>query len=221
MFSILRQAVAASVGLVVFATAGPGGAETRRVAAAGPEGPSDLAILLQPTAEARPRRDQHGARPTPETLRDRLVVVSFVGAGCTIVCAVRTLDLDRLARTLPEPLRGRVHFLALDTDPAPADADAPRARADGLVGPTTPLRFLEGDAAATAALAARLRYPESALPEPPQTVLVFDRRGRIAMTYGSDPLDAPRLGRDLAILDTFEDGVGRPPRGAAEPAPAP
>lgn len=233
MLSILRQAGAASLGFLILAAAGFDAAETNRAAASvAPQvssDPSDLAVLLRPTAEARPRRDQHGERPTPESLRDRLVVVSFVSAGCTIVCAVRTLDLDRLARALPEPLRERVRFLALDTEPARdeggddggAAAGRLRAFADGLVGPETPLRFLDGDAAATAALAARLRYPASALPEPPQTVLVFDRRGRIAMTYGSDPLDVPRLSRDLALLDTFEDGVGRPPRGASEPASTP
>ncbi|MFY9290117.1 MAG: hypothetical protein WAP03_05405 [Methylorubrum rhodinum] len=221
MPSIFRQTVAASLGLLALATTGLGAAETGGAEAS--SGSSDLAVLLQPTAASRPRRDQHGERPTPESLRDRLVVVSFVSVGCTIVCAVRTLDLDKLARALPEPLRGRVSFLALDTDPTGDDArdEAGRLRrfAEGLVGPTTPLRFLDADAAATAAIADRLRYPARALPEPPQTILVFDRRGQIAMTYGSDPLDAPRLRRDLAILDTFENGVGRPPRGTSEPAP--
>lgn len=167
--------------------------------------------------ESRPRRDQRGEHPTVETLRDHLVIVSFVSADCTIVCAVRTLELDKLARSLPENLRERVSFLALDTAPAGDDASPLRHFADGLVGPTTPLRFLDSDAASTAAIAARLRYPASALPEPPRTVLVFDRRGEIAMSYGSDPLDAPRLLRDLTILETFENGLGHPPRSAAAP----
>lgn len=214
---IFRQIFAAGFGLLVLATTGLGAAEAERAAR-----PSDLAILLRPVAGSPQRLDQHGERPTTENLHDRLVVVSFVSAGCTIVCAVRTLELDKLARALPDALRDRVSFLALDTDPVqdPTRESAARLRtfADGLVGPTTPLRFLGTDAAANAAILARLRYPAAALPEPPRTVLVFDRRGELAMTYGSDPLDAPRLLADLTALETFEDGLGRPPRGAASPA---
>lgn len=212
MPSIVRRTLAASLSLLVLAT---------ELKAAAPEPvarPSDLAGLLQPLADSPPRLDQQGAPVTAETLHDRIVVVSFVNGTCTIVCAVRTLELDKLARALPEPLRDRVRFLALGTDPSRDDAGRLRALADGLVGPTTPLRFLGSDAAANAAVMARLHYPERLLPEPPPTLLMFDRRGGIAMSYGSDPLDAPRLLADLTVLETFEDGVGRPPRGAARAA---
>lgn len=180
-------------------------------------GRTDLDILLQPTGEAVPRRDQHGTGVAAEALRDRLVVVSFVSVDCSIACVVRTLDLDRMVRSLPAALRARVSVLCIDTDPARDDAPRLRAFADGLVGRDTALRFLDSDAAATAALVARLRYPPSALPEPPPSLLLFDRRGQIAMTYGTDPLDAPRILRDLTTLEAFEDGVGRPPRGAPAP----
>ncbi|KQT59700.1 hypothetical protein ASG52_20145 [Methylobacterium sp. Leaf456] len=213
MPSIIRQTFAAGLGLLVLATTGSMAAAPERAAR-----PSDLAGLLRPLAESPLRVDQNGARITAESLHDRLVVVAFVNGGCTIVCAVRTLELDKLARALPEPLRERVRFLALGTDPARDGAGRLRAMADGLVGPTTPLRFLDSDAASAAAILARLRYPASLLPEPPPTVLVFDRRGEIAMTYGSDPLDAPRLITDLTALETFEDGLGQPPRGTRQAA---
>lgn len=213
MPSIFRQSAAAGLACFVLATTGPASAEPHRAAPR-----SDLSVLLRPNADAPPRRDQHGVAPTAEALHDRLVVAAFVSADCTIVCAVRTLELDKLARALPEALRDRVSVLALDTDPARDGGGRLRAFAEGLVGTTTPLRFLGGDAASNAAIMARLRYPATSLPEPPQTVLVFDRRGALAMTYGSDPLDAPRLLRDLTVLETFEDGLGRPPRGPAAPA---
>ncbi|SFK96946.1 SCO family protein [Methylorubrum salsuginis] len=213
MPSIVSQAFAATFGLLVLATTGPKAAAPEQAVR-----PSDLAGLLQPLAASPPRLDQHGARITAETLHDRLVIVSFVNGECTVVCAVRTLELDKLARALPERLRERVRFVALGTDPARDDAGRLRALADGLVGPTTPLRFLGTDAPANAAVMARLHYPERLLPEPPPTLLLFDRRGELAMTYGSDPLDAPRLLADLTVLETFEDGVGRPPRGAAPTA---
>lgn len=178
--------------------------------------PSDLETLLTWSADLPPRGT---ARDGENPLHDRVVFVSFVSAGCTIGCVVRTRDFDKAARAVPEALRTRVAFLAIGTDPAGDDAGRLRAFADGLVGRETPLRFRAGDAAGTAALAARLRYPAASLPEPPPTILAFDRRGRIAMTYAGDSVDGNRLLRDAALLDTFADGIGRPPRVAPYAAP--
>ncbi|MCJ2024143.1 SCO family protein [Methylobacterium sp. J-067] len=172
-------------------------------------GPSDLGNLVW-RGGATSRRDVQGRDISPGDLRDRLTVVSFASAGCTILCVTRTMDLDRLARDLPASLRDRVRFLVIGTDPAADDDARLRAFADGLLGPDRRLRFLASDAAETKALAEQLRYPADRLPEPPPTVLLFDRRGNLAMTYGGDPLDAPRLNRDLATLNTFTQGVGQP-----------
>jgi len=118
--------------------------------------------------------------------------------------------LDRLARALPERLRGRVVFLAVDTDPAADDALRLQAFAESVVGRGSPLRFLTSDEAGMKALTRKLGYPAASLPEPPPTVLLFDRRGAIAMSYGGDPIDAPRLQRDIAVLDTFTQGLDGP-----------
>ena len=181
----------------------------------------DLTDLLWPAGAPESRIDADGHALSAEALRDRIAVVSFVSAGCALPCAIRTMDLDRLARDLPQTLRGRVVFLAVDTDPAADDAARLRAFAESLVGPAPQLRFLPSDADATRALAGALRYPASALPEPPPTILLFDRRGQVAMTYGGDPVDAPRLARDIATLDTFTQGLGRPSApapGSSQPA---
>lgn len=172
-------------------------------------GPSDLGNLVW-SGGATSRRDVQGRDISPGDLQDRLTVVSFASAGCTILCVTRTMDLDKLARDLPASLRDRVRFLVIGTDPAADDAARLRAFADGLLGPDRRLRFLASDAAETKALAERLRYPADRLPEPPPTILLFDRRGNVAMTYGGDAVDASRLQRDLATLDTFTQGIGQP-----------
>lgn len=197
--------VALTAVLTLLCLAGVGGMP----AAKAPTG--DLENLLWRAGEAPPRIDARGGTLAAETLRDRLAVVSFVSADCTILCAVRTMSLDKLSRDLPEGLRGRVVFLAIDTDPDADDAARLLAFADGLVGPATRLRFLTSDAAGLRAVTEALRYPTASLPEPPSSVLLFDRRGRIAMTYGGDRLDVPRLQRDLVALDTFTQGLGRSP----------
>jgi cytochrome oxidase Cu insertion factor (SCO1/SenC/PrrC family) len=167
---------------------------------------SDLDALIRSSDPAIPRTDSDGRLLRDEDVRDRLTVVSFASAGCAILCVARTMALDALARDLPASLRGCVVFLAVGTDPAD-DPVRLRAFARDLLGAAPRLRFLPSDAAGVTALATALRYPAARLPEPPPTVLLFDRRGRIAMTYGGDSLDAPRLQRDLIALDTFTEGL--------------
>ncbi len=208
-----RSAVA---GLLAIALSGP--VATAADPVVPPEASEDLRTLLWAGPGARARTDHRGRALPASALRDRIAVVTFVGADCSIVCVLRTRALDRVARDLPAALRDRVVVLGIDTDPA-AGPGRLAAFADGLVGADTPLRLLRSDAAGTAALAANLRYPVQALPEPPPVVLLFDRRGQIAMTYGSDPLDGPRLLEDIAQLETFADGLDRPPATSAGPGP--
>ncbi|GLS52090.1 hypothetical protein [Methylobacterium gregans] len=216
---------AAAAGLLAIVLTGPA------TTASGPASPADsaspadpakarddLRTLLWPQPDAPARTDHRGRSLAAPDLRDRIVVVAFVGADCSIACVVRTLALDKVARALPDALRDRVVMVGIDTDPVGGRGRL-RAFADGLVGTDTPLRLLRSDAAGTAALAASLRYPAQALPEPPPVVLLFDRRGQIAMTYGSDPLDGPRLLDDIAQLETFADGLDRPTGASAGPSP--
>lgn len=174
------------------------------------EAGSDLDALLTVPGKAGPRVDLDGRPLLPESLRDRLAVVSFVSADCTILCVTRTMDLNALARDLPASLRGRVVFLAIGMDPAGDDAARLRGVVQQLLGPAPQVRVLPSDAGTVKAVAAALRYPAASLPEPPPSILLFDRRGRSAMVYGGDPLDAPRLQRDLVALDAFTEGLDRP-----------
>ncbi len=206
LFSKMKRAAVA--GLLTVALTGP--AATASDTAERVEARDDLRALLWPGADAPARTDHRGRGLAAAALRDRIVVVSFVGTECAITCVVRTLELDKLTRALPESLRDRVVVLGIDVDPARGGAGRLRAFADGLVGSGSRLRFLQSDPAGTAALAARLRYPAQSLPEPPPVVLLFDRRGQIAMTYGSDPLDGQRLLADITLLETFANGLDRP-----------
>ncbi|MBY0296788.1 MAG: hypothetical protein K2X71_12220 [Methylobacterium sp.] len=171
---------------------------------------SDLEALLWP-AGARPPADHHGAMVTPTALRGRLAVVSFVAPECSIVCVVRTRDLDRVARALPGRLRRRVAFLAVSLSDAQVGNGSLRTFAEGVVAADTPLRFVAADPTWSAAVAAMVRYPSRNLPEPPPQILLFDRQGGIAMTYGGEQVDRLRLAQDITVLDTFAQGLDAPP----------
>ncbi|MCF4128763.1 SCO family protein [Methylobacterium sp. SyP6R] len=210
MWPGFKYVAALVAGLPLWGIPSTASIEPQANAAAAPR--SDLDTLLWPSAGAGQRADQRGVALNPADLRDRIAVVAFVAPDCSIVCVTRTLDLDRVAKALPETVRDRAVFLAVSLDDATKDGKASgmtalRAFVDGTVGAQTRLRFLAGDAAWTASLVAMLRYPAASLPEPPPQVLVFDRRGGIAMSYGGDPVDRPRLERDIPLLDSFAQGL--------------
>ncbi|TNC12058.1 hypothetical protein FF100_17635 [Methylobacterium terricola] len=178
---------------------------------------SDLDTLLWPTMDSGRRIDQRGAALRPADLRDRIAVVAFVAPDCSIVCVTRLLDLDRVAKALPGAAHDRAVFLAVSLAGTGGNGTALRAFVDGTVGTGTRLRVLSGDADWTAAIAAMLRYPAALLPEPPPQVLVFDRRGGMAMSYGGDPVDRPRLERDIPLLDSFAGGLDAAPARESQP----
>lgn len=210
MLMIWRWSLLSSL-IVAASMVGPSGyasAQNRTIAPALRS--NDLEALLWP-AGARQAADHHGAVLTPAALRGRIAVVSFVAPDCSIVCVVRTMDLDKVARALPDRLRRRVAFLAVSLSDAPVETGSLRTFAEGVVGADTPLHFVTTDPARSAAIAAMVRYPWGHRPEPPPQILLFDRQGGTAMAYGGERLDRPRLAEDIAVLDTFAQGLDAPP----------
>ncbi len=203
------------VGLPLWGISSNASVEPQAIPATGPR--SDLDTLLWPAADAARRIDQRGATLSPVDLRDRVAVVAFVTPDCSIVCVTRLLDLDRVAKALPAAVRDRVVFLTVSLDGTKAETTALRAFVDGTVGAGTRLRVLAGDPAWTTAIAAMLRYPAALLPEPLPQVMVFDRRGGMAMSYGGDPVDRPRLERDVPLLDSFVEGLDAAPTQESRP----
>ena len=183
--------------------------------AASPGSRSDVEDFLW--SEGAPaHRDQTGTTFLPARLADRLTVVNFITTDCAIPCVVRTRDLARTFAALPEPLKARVTVVSVTLAPERDDVARLRSFADGLGLAAGTFPFLANDPATASRQRASLRYAADN-PEPPATVLLFDRTGQFAMNYGADPLDGERLARDLAELDRFENGVGHPPRPAAAP----
>lgn len=114
------------------------------------------------------------------------------------------------SKARPETVRNGAVFLTISLDDASGGAGRLRAFADDTVGAGTRLRILAGDPAWSAAVTAMLRYPKASLPEPPGQIMLFDRRGAIATNYGGDPVDQPRLEGDIALLQTFIQGLDAP-----------
>ncbi len=172
MRPIVKHIAALALGLPLWGSAGTAAVEPRMARRCRRRATS-TPCCGRPGAAAR-RVDQYGVALTAADLRDRIVAVSFVAPDCAIVCVARTLDSSGWPKSLPDGLRERAVFLAIGFG---GSSEALRAFAHGTVGARPRLRVLSGDPAWSTALARMLRYPATALPEPPPQILLFDRRG--------------------------------------------
>lgn len=222
MWGASKYVAALAISLPLWGIPSDASFETHTSAAT--EQQSDLNNLLWPVGTTAQRIDQRGVTFSPAALRDKVVAVSFVTPDCSITCVTRTIDLDRVAKALPETVRKGAVFLTISLDNASGGAGRLRAFVDDTVGADTRLRVLAGDSTWTAAVTAMLRYPKASLPEPPGQIMLFDRRGAVATNYGGDPVDRPRLEGDITLLQTFiqvSTHHRHPPTPCARPDPRP
>ena len=175
-----RLAVALAV--VVLGACGPGPAETM----------PPFALI-----------DQSGATLTSESLRGRVLVVSFVFTTCREACPLITAQLARLqARARAEQLDARVRFVSITLDPATDTPEALRRYAAAYGIDLASWHFLTGAADDVArvirafglATVAGDRIAHGSL------VMLVDGAGRIAERRTDLELDPDRLLASLRKL---------------------
>lgn len=147
--------------------------------------------------------DQSGAAVSSESLRGRVLVVSFVFTTCVEACPLITAQLARLqSRTRAEQLDARVRFVSITLDPV-TDTPAVLRRYAAAYGiDLASWHFLTGapdDVARVIrtfglATVAGDRIAHGSL------VLLVDREGRIAEKRTDLELDAERLLTSLRKL---------------------
>jgi cytochrome oxidase Cu insertion factor (SCO1/SenC/PrrC family) len=151
--------------------------------------------------------DQRGEPFDVERLRGKTVVLNFIFTHCPGVCPLQTQALQRVRSALPEEVRERVRFVSVSVDPgrdtpAALSAFAAKHAADTehwtfVTGPERELRAFSESYSAQA-------LPEGASPLDHRTeVRVINARGQLMQTYTGNPLDAPRLEREIQTVDAL------------------
>jgi len=149
--------------------------------------------------------DQRGEPFATEQLRGKTVVLNFIFTHCPGICPLQTQALRRVAAALPEPVREHVHFVSVSVDP---ERDTPReltlfAKKHGVdlerwtfvTGREQELRAL-GESYSAQAL------PTGAGPLDHRTeIRLINAEGRLMQTYTGNPLDEPRLAREIETVD--------------------
>ena len=140
--------------------------------------------------------DQAGATVKSESLRGRVLVVSFVFTTCVEACPLVTAQLARVqARARTEKLDERVRFVSITLDPVTDTPDVLRRYASAYGIDLTTWHFLTGAAADVTRVVrafglnavARERIVHGSL------VVLVDGQGRIAERRTDLELDPDRL----------------------------
>jgi protein SCO1/2 len=104
---------------------------------------------FEPAASAEPAppftlTDQSGAELSLADLRGKVVLLDFIYTHCPGPCPILTSTHVRVQRTLPEAVRGQVHFVSISIDPERDTPEALRAYAEGRGADLADWSFLTG-----------------------------------------------------------------------------
>lgn len=105
---------------------------------------------FEPAASAEPApdftlTDQAGEEVSLADLRGQVVLMDFIYTHCPGPCPILTSTHVRVQRTLPEPLRERVHFVSISIDPERDTPEALREYAEARGADLADWSFLTGD----------------------------------------------------------------------------
>jgi protein SCO1/2 len=140
-----------------------------------------------------------------DQLRGKSVVLNFIFTHCPGICPLQTQALRRVRAQLPEPVRERVHFVSVSVDP---ERDTPTALAAFAAKHGVDQEdwtFVTGPAQELSALGESYSaqvLPAGAGPLDHRTeVRLINAEGRPMQTYTGNPLDEPRLAREIQTVD--------------------
>lgn len=166
-------------------------------------GRSDTASIA--AAQSNGLIDQRGEPFAMQQLRGKTVVLNFIFTHCPGICPLQTGALRRVSADLPEAVRERVHFVSVSVDPerdTPSElaAFATKHRVDQerwtfVTGQKQELLAFGGSYAAQA-------LPSGAGPLDHRTeIRLINAEGQLMQTYAGNPLDEPRLAREIQTVD--------------------
>lgn len=195
---------ARALALVMVGVAGVGGAVLGGARVLRPIGAASANATMNGSSSSG-LRNQHGVPFAMDQLRGDSVVLHFIFTHCPGICPTQTRALGRVRAALPEDVRERVHFVSVSVDP---ERDTPEALAafaakhgvaEGkwsfVTGPAQQLSALADNYSARA-------LPSGAGPLDHRTeVRLINAEGRVMQTYSGNPLDEPRLAREIQSVD--------------------
>ena len=211
-----KLVVTLTTAAVVFGSAASAGCERfRSEERAAPEGAP--AALLSATLT-----DQDGKVRAFAEFRGKIVVFSLFFTSCPTICPRETKALAEVQRQLAPGVRDRVQLVSLSVDPENDTPEAMRKFALENGAELGGWSFVRASEPATRALARELTIfegaskTEAAPASHTTAAYLFDPTGRLRQRYAGNPLDVPRLAREIERLDAWVSSTSASGRKASE-----
>ncbi len=149
--------------------------------------------------------DQNGSTFSPDSYRDRTLLINFIYTHCPGPCSVVTNKLVSVQLSLPEKLRRRVHFISITLDPQRDTPSVLKAYAHKLGADLASWSFVTGPPHLIQAFTER--FGRNLLPSKAKleghalTAWLVTQSGKVVQTYVGRGINAKRLQRDLTAAD--------------------
>lgn len=146
--------------------------------------------------------DQNGRVVSPDRFGGTTVVMTMVPPSCDTTCAMRMIDLDKIARRRGAGLTHPVAFVAVATAGAGDRAALRRTMAKWKLDRAR-WTMVGASPLATRTIMRRIDIAPDGASEPSHVVLLFDAAGTLRQRYAGNPVDRERLIREIAIVDSL------------------
>ncbi|MDH4391532.1 MAG: SCO family protein [Aquabacterium sp.] len=183
------------------------GLPPRMGAAAGPAkpAPADATPGFFDNFRGITLRDQDNKPLRTAQFNSKLVLVHFVFTGCSTTCPIQTRALADMQAQLAPALRRQVQLLSVSLDPLHDSPQVLKAYAQRMGADESGWRFATGRPPDIERVSDALRLfrpgPQARKLDDHSTALwLVDATGQLRMRYSGNPVDVPRLLRELAAL---------------------
>lgn len=150
--------------------------------------------------------DQNGHDLPLANYQGKTVLLNFIFVTCGSTCPLQTRQLVEVQKKIPKDKRKTIRFLSITVDPQHDTPEKLKTYAKTMGADLSDWAFATGKEPVIASITKHLHAfdPSKAKPKPDDhsnQLYLYNKQGIILQVYSGDPVDVPRLAREIQELD--------------------
>lgn len=151
-------------------------------------------------------QDQNGRVFPLANYKGKTLLVNFIFTTCGATCPLQTRQLVEVQKKIPKGERKAIRFLSITVDPNHDTPAILKTYAKTMGADTSDWTFATGNEQVVAKLTKQLHVYDPRKTKPQATdhtnlLYLYDKNGLLMQRYGGDPIDIPRLAREIQQLN--------------------
>ncbi|MDD2802473.1 MAG: SCO family protein [Methylococcales bacterium] len=157
-------------------------------------------------------QDQNNQALPLSQYQGKTLLLNFIFTTCGAICPLQTRQLVEVQRQIPLEHRHTIRFLSLTVDPEHDTPEKLSAYAKTMGVDLTNWALATGTPEDIFAIAKQLRAfdPKKSSPsagDHSNMLYLFDKKGMLIQRYSGDPVDVPRVAREIQQLDQLKSAA--------------